>query len=138
MSAASSISGFPVLEAYLRQLPAGLDSYADCETRGILLRSAAKEHAAHPAWESLPGVLQDVLRDPPVPTAWVSAVLTDAVFCVIADTYYPTRQAVFDWNYERTARLSHSTAYRMLTRSTTLQTFLRGIAKLHRYFQRGT
>lgn len=127
-----------MLERYLQSLPAGIDSYPECQTRGIIVRSAVKEHAPKPAWSTLPLQLRELIHDPPLPTTWVPAVLSDAMFCVLVDTYYPTKQAIFTWNHDRTSRLSRSTAYRMLTRATSLRTFLRSAARVHEYFQRGT
>lgn len=131
-------SEFPHLAAYLAKLPAGLGSYPECRTKGILIRSSVKEVAFHPSWEALPPPILEVMRHPPLPTAWVSTVLTNAVHFAVADTYHPTAEAMLDWNYKRTMRVSTSPMYRMLTRVAGLKNFLRGAVKVHALFQQST
>lgn len=131
-------SEFPHLFAYLAKLPDGLASYPECRTKGILIRSSVKEVAFHPSWEALPEPILQVMKDPPLPTAWVSTVLTNAVHFAVADTYHPTPEAMLDWNYKRTKRVSTSPMYRMLTRVAGLKNFLRGAVKVHALFQQGT
>jgi uncharacterized protein (TIGR02265 family) len=97
-----------------------------------------KEVSFHPSWEALPEPIVSVMREPPLPTAWVSTVLTNAVHLAVADTYHPTAEAMLDWNYRRTKRVSASPMYRMLTRVAGLKNFLRGAVKVHALFQQGT
>ncbi len=129
---------FPALADYLSKLPAGLASYPEATTMGILLKSAVSQQYFHPSWRDLPQPLVDGLRRPPLPTTWVPAVLTDAVFCVICDTFYPTPEAVEAWTYERTIRLASVPMYRGLTRFAGIERFLAAAARVHAFFQRGT
>lgn len=129
---------FPALAEYLERLPAGLASYPEAQTLGLLLKSAVAPHYFHASWKELPPELMVVLRSPPLPTAWVSTVLTDAVFCVVADTFHPTREAVLKWSYERTLRLTALPMYATLTKLAGVERFLRTAVKIHALFQRGT
>lgn len=131
-------AAFPHLAEYLAKLPAGLGSYADCRTKGILIRSSVKDVPPHASWATLPAPLLQAIESPPLPTAWVSTVLTNAVHFVVADTYCPTPQALLDWNYARTFKASNSPMYRTLTRMAGLRNFLRGAVKVHGLFQQGT
>ncbi len=131
-------AAFPHLAEYLAKLPAGLGSYPDCRTKGILIRSSVKDVAPHASWATLPPALLEAIESPPLPTTWVSTVLTNAVHFVVADTYYPTPQALLDWNYARTFKASNSPMYRTLTRMAGLRNFLRGAVKVHGLFQQGT
>ena len=129
---------FPALAEYLERLPDGLASYPEAQSLGLLLKSSVAPHYFHPSWKGLSPEIVTALRSPPLPTAWVSTVLTDAVFCVVADTFFPTREAVLKWNYDRTMRLTALPMYATLTRLAGVERFLRTAAKVHALFQRGT
>lgn len=129
---------FPATSAYLTRLPAGLASYPEAMTKGILMRSALSSHPFHPSWRSLPAEIVTPIRSPPLPTSWTSAVLTDVAFCLIADTFYPTREAVLKWSYDRTFHLARVPLFSQITDFAGLDHFLRGAARLHNLFQRGT
>ena len=131
-------SRFPELSRYLGALPSGLSSYPEARSMGILLRSATSARYFHPSWKDLPKELVAALRAPPPATSWVPTVLTDAVFCVVADTFYPTREDVRDWSYDRTISLSRVPMYTTLTRVAKLDRFLAAAEKIHALFQRGT
>jgi hypothetical protein len=126
------------LRTYLERLPNGLGSYPDCRSKGILIRSTAEAVPFHESWNELPAAIANAFRSPPLPTAWVSTVLTNAVHCVIADTYYPVPAALLSWNYERTKRLSATPMYRMFAQLAGLKNFLRGAVKVHSFFIQGT
>ena len=129
---------FPHLVDYLAKLPAGLDSYPACLSKGALLRSSLLGIPFHSSWASLPPKLCSALEKPPLPTEWVSTVLTDSAFYVVTDTYFPTTDAMLKWSYDRTLKTADLPMYRMFTRLAGLSTFLRGAVKLHGFFQRGT
>ncbi len=105
---------------------------------GILLRSSIAESYFHPSWKQLPEELVNALKRPPLPTTWTSTVLTDAVFCVVADTFHPNEEAVLKWSYERTLRLANLPMYSTLTRLSGVRAFLKLAARVHALFQRGT
>jgi hypothetical protein len=129
---------FPALADYLAHLPAGLASYPQATSRGIILRSAVSPHYFHPSWKELPTDVIAAVKAPPLPTSWISTAVTDAIFCLIADTFYPSDQAVRDWSYDRTIRLASLPMYATLTQLAGLDRFLEGVAKIHGRFQRGT
>lgn len=129
---------FPATSAYIASLPAGLASYPECATKGILMRSAISSHPFHPSWKNLPDEVVSAIKSPPLPMSWTSAVLTDVLFCVIADTFYPSREAVLKWSYDRTFHLARVPLFSQITDFAGLDHFLRGAAKLHNLFQRGT
>lgn len=129
---------FAHLSRYLKELPAGLASYPECESKGTLFRTALQGNAFDPSWNELPEALLEALRHPPLPTQWVPSVLADAAFFVVCDTYYPTAEAMLRWTYTRTMKVADSATYRVLTRVAGLRNFLRGAVKVHGLFQRGT
>jgi hypothetical protein len=129
---------FPSLADYLSRLPAGLSSFPHAQSKGILLRSSVSGTYFHPSWEKLPPTMVDAMRHPPLPTQWVSSALTDAVFCAVADTLYPTEEAVVKWTYNRMVGLARVPMYSSLAKLAGLERFLRTVAKVHALFQRGT
>lgn len=132
------MSRFPRLTDYLAKLPAGLASYPECQTKGVVLASALGDFPFHETWNELQ---QDVLArivTPPVATEWVSSVLTNAVQCVVADTYHPTDAQVLSYNRARTLRVADSVTYRTLARVAGVKILMRGAVRMHAMFQRGT
>jgi hypothetical protein len=138
VSASSQSTAFPHLDEYLRCLPEGYHSYPECRAKGILVRSAIEGHRPRSSWATLPSALRSVLERPPLPTVWVPAVIADAVFYVICDSYYPSAEAVLQWNYDRTARLAKTPVYVVLRRALGPEVFLRGAVRIHAMFQQGT
>lgn len=129
---------FRELTSYLHLLPHGLESYPECRTKASLIRSSLDGHAFHPSWEQLPELLRETLRSPPLPVVWAPAVLAKAVFCVVADTYYPSVDLVREWSHKRGLRLANSAAYRVLTRVTGVRNLLRATGRVNDMFQRGS
>jgi len=129
---------FPALAEYLERLPAGLLSYPEATSKGILLRSSMASHYVHRTWKDLPPAIVSAVRSPPAVTGWVSTVLTDAVFCLVADTFYPTPEAMLKWNYDRTLRMAKVPMYSAIAGVVGLERFLKGAARVHALFQRGT
>jgi hypothetical protein len=80
----------------------------------------------------------DAMRHPPLPTAWISSALTDAVFCAVADTHYPTEEAVVKWTYDRVVGLARVPMYSALAKLAGLERFLKTVARVHALFMRGT
>lgn len=129
---------FPELASYLEQLPHGIDSYPECATKASLIRSSLDGHPFQPDWEQLPEPLRETLRSPPLPVVWAPAVLAKAVFCVIADTYYPSAELVREWSHKRGLRLANSATYRVLTRVAGVRNLLRATGRVNDMFQRGS
>lgn len=129
---------FPALADYVERLPAGLASYPEAQSMGILLKSSVVGHYFHPTWKDLPVQITELFRKPPLPTAWVPTVLNDAIFSLVADTFYPTEDALMKWSYERTIRLAALPMYVPLTKMAGVDRFMRAAARVHDLFQRGT
>jgi hypothetical protein len=129
---------FPALADYVERLPAGLASYPEAESLGIMLRSAVSSHYFHPTWKELPAEIVGLVKKPPLPTVWIPTVLNDAVLALLIDTYYPTDAAVQKWSYERTMRMAALPMYLPLTKMAGVERFLRAAGRVHGVFQRGT
>lgn len=128
----------PQLAAYLARLPDALASYPECRTKGTLITSALGDHDVAPLLAGLPAAVAEVLREPPLPSAWLPAVLSDAVFYVLVDAHYPTPEAMLAWTKERALQTARSPLYRALTRVSGPLALLRIASAAHGLFQRGT
>ncbi len=71
-------------------------------------------------------------------TEWISSALTNAVQCVVADTYHPTDREILLHNRARTLKVANSAAYRTLARVAGVRILIRGAVRMHGMFQRGT
>lgn len=129
---------FPRLAEYVRALPEGLASYPECKSKGSLVVTAIEGHDVEHLGDGLPAEVAALLREPPLSGLWIPAPLSDAVFYVIVDAYYPTAEAMLEWTYERTMRASRSKMYRALTRVAGPTALLRMSAAAHGLFQKGT
>lgn len=129
---------YPRLAEYLGLLPEGLRSYPECTSRGTLVSSAVFGHELASFPDGLPAAVRQLIAAPPLPGAWVPAVLSDAVFHAITDAHYPSLEAVMRWTAERTLRTARSKMYRALTRMVGPNMVLRIVGTTHGMFQRGT
>ncbi|MEM9191758.1 MAG: hypothetical protein AAGF12_21480 [Myxococcota bacterium] len=130
---------FPGLARYLDTLPAGLDSYPECETKGVILRGAIDGHPLDEVAAGLPEELRSALDQPPPGGVWIPAVLSDCAFHAVCDRYYPTESAMIEWTYSRTKSVATNRLYRGLFRVAGPAAFLALAERLHnQMFQRGT
>lgn len=131
-------ASFPRVTEYLARLPDGLDSYPECQTKGVVLASALGELPFHDRWDELPERVLTRMRSPPLATEWVPTVLTNAVQCAVADVYHPSDREVLAYNRSRTLKVANSTTYRALARVAGVKILMRGAVRMHSMFQRGT
>ena len=129
---------YPLLAAYIRQLPDGLDSYPDCKSKAVLVRTAVESVDTRGLPPGLPDPVRTLVEQPPAQGLWLPAVHSDAVFYAIADRFYPTAEAVHVWSRERTMSGVRSPIYRALTRVAGPWALLKMASKTHGLFQKGT
>jgi hypothetical protein len=129
---------YPRLAEYIGHLPAGLDSYPNCKSKAILVRTAIEGLDVSTLPEGLPNVVAELIQRPPAQGLWMPAVHSDAVFFAIADRFYPSRKAVYDWTRERTMSGVRSPTYRALTRVAGPWVLMKMASASHGLFQKGT
>ncbi len=130
---------FPRLAHYLDLLPEGIRSYPECESKGVLFRSAIDGHDLSDVIDRLPPELRELIEEPPPAGVWVPAVLCDAAFHAVCDRFYPTDQAIRGWSEARTRTTATSRVYQRVMRAAGPGVFLRLAEPVHnRMFQRGT
>lgn len=129
---------FPTLSAYLSRLPAELDSYPECRTKGSMIRSALEGHDLSTDADGLPKRLAEIVADPPPPTRWLPLVYGDAIFHAVCDRFYPTEEQVLDWTYQRTVSMAKNKMYRKLVQVAGPAFLLKISTKVHGVFEKGT
>lgn len=129
---------FPSLFAYLAALPAGLDSYPECRTKGAIVRSAIDDSDLSSVVDAIPAPIAALLRERPPLTAWVPAVHADSIFHLHCDLHARTERAMLEWTYTRSTRASSQKTYRHLLAVAGPRFFLRAGGQLHGLFQQGT
>lgn len=102
-----------------------------------MARSALRGHAIDTHTRALPRELIELIENPPLPTEWVSAVLSNCAQLVVADVYYPTEQAVYEWIHRRASKLSRSPMYSVLFRLNAPEHLMRLSTRFHGMFQKG-
>jgi hypothetical protein len=126
---------FPTLNAYVAQLPQGLNSYPEARSKGSLLRSSLE---GHDVGRLIDDVLRAVIESPPPAGVWVPAVHSDAVFHAVVDRFHPTDERVIAWCEGRTLSMAKSPMYGALFRVSGPAILIRGTARFHGLAQRGT
>ncbi len=129
---------YPLLAEYLDGLPAGLESYADCESKASLANSAVEGHDATDLQEGLPAPVRALIHSPQPAGVWIPAVHADAVFFAVCDRHYTTEEAVVRWTYDRSMAMAKNPLYRALLRVPGPRILLKAGARAHGLFQRGT
>ncbi len=129
---------YPLLAEYIDGLPAGLDSYPECESKASLANSAVEGHDLAEFQDGLPAPVRDLINDPQPAGVWVPAVLCDAVFFAVCDRHYTTEEAVRRWTYDRSMAMAENPLYRALLRVPGPKILMKAGARAHKLFQRGT
>jgi hypothetical protein len=129
---------FPTLSTYLSQLPAELESYPECQTKGSMIRSAIEGHDLEADLDGLPETLAKLVTDPPPPTRWVPLVYGDAIFHAVCDRFYRTEDEVVEWTYRRTLAMAKSKMYQKLVQVAGPGFLLKVSTKVHGVFEKGT
>jgi hypothetical protein len=126
------------MERYLASLPAGLDSFADCLTKGSVLRSTLLQQPIEQIAARLPEVLRPLVTDPPVDSEWVSEVRFIAVYHAVADVRGYGDAEILTWARDRNRALFRNPAYRILMAVSSPGTLIRGAAMRWSNWHRGT
>lgn len=130
---------FPQLEAYIKRLPHGLDSYPEALAKASLLRSVADVRPIpRQAREALPPALATLLEAPPPVTHWVSQVHTHALLLVLRDCVCSDQEDFVRFCYLRQRELFQSPMYRVMFALATPGMLFRAFALRWGSLHRGT
>lgn len=108
------MSQTPLLDAYLAQLPQGLDSHPTALHKGSVVRVFldGTPMAAHAA--KLPAALQGIIAHPPAASAWVPEVHAHALYVAAADLVYRSETEWISASYKGNRRLMEGPLYAVL------------------------
>lgn len=130
---------FPETEAYLAQLPDGLDSHPQCQVKASLYRSALEARPVPAAAiEELPPVLGRMAAHPHPVSAWVPEVHSLALVTAVSEATCASLEDFERLSYLRQRRLFDSPLYRIAVRLATPNLLLRTATLRWRSIHRGT
>jgi hypothetical protein len=132
-------AAFPTLDAYLRQVPDGFDSFPTCSIKASVIRDAlsSKPLDDDPA---LPAPIRAFVQSPPPVSSLVPEVLSNAMLLTLYDVHFSTlgRQAMWDWLHATTYQLLRTPLYRILFAVLSPERLLTGVAQRWQAFRRGS
>jgi hypothetical protein len=133
------MTAFPTLDAYLEQLPDGLDSLPTCLIKASVIRDALNSKPiADDA--SLPTPIRMFLQSPAPVSSLVPEVLSNALLLTLYDVHFARlgRQAAWSWLHATTYKLLRAPLYRILFAVLSPERLLTGVAQRWQAFRRGS
>ena len=130
---------FPTLDAYLRQVPDGFDSFPQCSIKASVVRDALSSKPLVDDPE-LPAPIRAFLQNPPPVSSLVSEVLSNAMLMVLYDVHFSAvgRQAMWDWLHASTYELLRTPLYHILFAVLSPERLLTGVTQRWSAFRRGS
>ena len=136
------MSRWPRLDAYLANLPHGIDSHPDHVAKGSTFLGALADKPVLVEDGELPEALTRLLHEPPLPNAWVPEAHVVSVFKLIGDAHFRADgddMAGFrSWVFEQNRRLLSSPLYKVLFLFVQPSSIFYGIEKRWGAFHNGT
>lgn len=124
------------LAKYVESLPAGLESYPECQVKGSVLRGLSMGSPCPFPRAILPPPLLALLDAPPLPSDWIPEVPFLAL--MVAHESQLSSGAQEQWAYDRNRRLLRSPLYSVLFRVAGPARVFTGMTTRWGAFRRGT
>ena len=105
---------YPRTVRYLRNLPNGLLSHPECESKASLYREALRNLPKPLETDSLDPLLAAYVNEPLPLSAWVPEVVNTAMYLVIADQAFKNDDAFLSWIADFSKRVFEAPMYRVL------------------------
>jgi hypothetical protein len=99
---------------FLRNLPNGLLSHPECETKASLYREALRNLPKPLETESLDPLLASYVNEPLPMSSWVPDVVNTALYLVMADQIFRNDDAFLQWIADFSKRMFEAPVYRVL------------------------
>ena len=131
-------AGLNAMNTYLTTLPSGLDSYPACTMKGSVLRSFLEKLPVTNSFDGVPENLRTLVRERPLPGAWISEVQASALFAFAAAEYFPSGNAYEHHAHDANYALLNSLTYRVLFRLVGVTRLIDQVAARWGHFHRGT
>ncbi len=130
---------FPRAAAYLDRLPHGLDSFPENVSKASLCRQFLDESDLTGIdLDGLPPAVAQLIRDPPLPTAWVPTPALMMVMLALMDHAGMTDDDAARWSHDCNMALLGGRMYRTLTALASPSLLARGASMRWGSFHRGT
>lgn len=133
-----ALGGMPLLSAYLAGLPQGLESFPEVQQKGSIVQSFLEGVPIQKHLAALPQPVADLVRRPPLPSAWISEVKAFALFCACADVCFPSPEAYVEFAYRANKKIIEGPIYAMLFRVLGVKRIVKVVAGRWEQFHRGT
>ena len=131
-----SPSANPLWRRYVDALPDGINSHPECLVKGSVLRSVKDSVPQHIDIDALPEPIAQLLRHPPLPTAWISEVYFHVVMLAYQEGI--PAQEFEGWVFDRNRKLLRTSLYRVLFLVVSPERLFVGMASRWSAFRRGT
>lgn len=126
---------FPRAHQYLKSLPAGLDSFPECQINVHVLDHVAMDHPQLAMATMSPKEIRDVLAGHK--GEWVTEATAGVVYMMVRDLC-PLDKDFLAWNFKNIARLFDRPLYRAMMRVLSTSLVVMGSTKRWSTFHRGT
>lgn len=127
---------FPRTVAFLNAMPAGLESYPDCQMRGELVDRIPKDFPQAARHFSDGGPMQDLVVGPQTKTWYPEAAVNAAL--LVARDLAPNDDAFFDWIFYKNVAVFNRPIHRALMHVLSPHLLLLGAERRWATFHRGT
>jgi len=127
---------WPRTLAYLDRLPTGVDSYPACTAKASVMLIFRQHIQEREDFGDLPEWLGELVRRPPLPSAWLPTVRISCVELMLVDEL--GEDAFFEFAQEANREYLGSPLYRAAVRVLSPAMLVRGAALRWRHFHRGT
>lgn len=128
----------PLLSAYLASLPHGLESFPEVQQKGSIVQSFLEGVPIQKHLARLPDAVSELVKRPPMPSAWVSEVKAAALYLACADLCFPSPRAYLEFAYTANKKIIEGPLYSVLFRVLGVERFVKVVAGRWDQFHRGT
>ncbi len=128
----------PMLDAYLARLPQGLETSPQMQQKGSIVHSFLEGVPIHSHLSSLPPAIAELVKRPPLPSAWIPEVKAFGLFLACADLCFPSPEAYVEFAYRANKKIIEGPLYAMLFRMLGVKRIVKVVAGRWDQFHRGT
>lgn len=129
---------FPVLRAYVDQLPNGLDSHPDYVAKASLYRTVVDATPLAPDdVEALPDVLRSLIQHPLPVSSWIPEAHSHGVMLAVYDSQFGDAGRFEQWAYDRQRDLFSGPLYSVAMKLVSPNLLLKTATLRWRLFHRG-
>jgi serine/threonine protein kinase len=134
----SAVSRTPLLDAYLASLPNGVESFPEVQQKGSIVQTFLEGVPIQQHLTSLPEAVAELVRHPPLASAWISEVKAAALYLACAELCFPSTEAWVEFAYRANRKIIEGPIYAVLFRVLGVKRIVKVVAGRWEQFHRGT